>query len=80
MQCPGPLESPARWCSTENSTVATPDIPVDSLVLINGFARTTEPAAIEHALELLVKAEKRTEAADIEAATNQVERVLRPPR
>ena len=48
--------------------------------LINGFARTTEPAAIEHALELLVKAEKSTEAADIEAATNQVERVLRPPR
>jgi hypothetical protein len=44
--------------------------------LINGIARTTVPAAIEHAIKLLVKAEKSRSAADIEAATDQIELVL----
>ena len=46
--------------------------------LINGFARTTDRAATELAIELLVKANNSKNASDIEAATDQIERVLRP--
>ena len=46
--------------------------------LINGFARTTDRAATELAIELLVKANNSKKASDIEAATDQIERVLRP--
>ena len=48
--------------------------------LINSFARTLEPAALQYAIDLLVRAEKSKKAADIETATDHIELVMRGRR